>query len=167
MERSEFIKAMRSVANSVAVVTTDGSAGRHGATVSAFSSVSADPPTILVCLAAMSRIAAMVEENGKFNVNVLADGSSHFADRFAGMHDGDVSDRFDGIEFEACEMPKLPNATVFSCDIDQAISSGSHKILIGKVCATSPGNTQPLAYLDGTYHQVLPLDQNNKKANHE
>jgi flavin reductase (DIM6/NTAB) family NADH-FMN oxidoreductase RutF len=48
---------MRRVASSVTVVTTDGAAGRFGTTVSAFSSVSADPPTVLVCLFAQSRIA--------------------------------------------------------------------------------------------------------------
>jgi flavin reductase (DIM6/NTAB) family NADH-FMN oxidoreductase RutF len=46
--RDPFIRAMRGVANSVAIVTTDGVAGRHGATVSAFCSVSADPPSVLV-----------------------------------------------------------------------------------------------------------------------
>ena len=59
--RDAYVHAMRRVASSVAVVTTDGPAGCHGATVSAFSSVSADPPTILVCLRGGSRIAAARE----------------------------------------------------------------------------------------------------------
>ena len=58
VSRDLFIKGMRQVASSVAVVTTLGAHGRHGATVSAFSSVSADPPQLLVCLRSASRIAA-------------------------------------------------------------------------------------------------------------
>ena len=61
VSRERFVGAMREVAASVTVVTTDGPCGRHGATVSAFSSVSADPPTVLVCLHADSRIAKAVE----------------------------------------------------------------------------------------------------------
>ena len=48
---------MRQVAATVTVVTTDGPAGQAGATVSAFSSLSADPPSVLVCLKADTRIA--------------------------------------------------------------------------------------------------------------
>ena len=68
--RKSFISAMRRVASSVTVVTTDGPGGRHGATVSAFYSV-ADPPSALVCLKADSRIARSVSaRNGVFCVNV-------------------------------------------------------------------------------------------------
>ena len=63
--REEFIEALRGVASSVSVVTTDGAAGRHGATVSAFCSVSADPPTLLVCLRGQSRIRSEERRVGK------------------------------------------------------------------------------------------------------
>ena len=56
-QRTAFIHAMRGVAARVTVVTTNGKAGQRGATVSAFCSVSADPPTILVCLNKSSGIA--------------------------------------------------------------------------------------------------------------
>ena len=62
-----------------AVVTTDGPGGRYGATVSAFSSVSADPPTILVCLKSESRIARAVAVNGTLCVNVLPQGGADIA----------------------------------------------------------------------------------------
>jgi len=62
---------MRQVAATVTVVTTDGPSGQAGATVSAFTSLSADPPSVLVCLRADSRIARAVQDNGVFCVNVL------------------------------------------------------------------------------------------------
>ena len=60
--RDNFLQAMRRVASSVTVVTTDGPHGRHGATVSAFCSVSADPPSVLICLRADSRIESRIQE---------------------------------------------------------------------------------------------------------
>ena len=145
--REDYIRAMRGVASSVTVVTTDGPAGRHGATVSAFSSVSADPPTMLVCLRGGSRIAEAVARNGAFCINVLPHFQGAIADRFAGRDDGCVSNRFDGI---ACDMasgpaPVLKGATGFSCHIEQVVPSGSHIIIIGNVVHIEAGASDPLA----------------------
>jgi flavin reductase len=109
VERKNFVRAMRSVANSVAVVTTDGPAGRHGATVTAFCSVSADPPSVLVCLRIESRIAQAVTRNSMFCVNVLKDSASNIADRFAGRSDATSMDRFEGVDVVgvADEPPRL------------------------------------------------------------
>ncbi|MEQ8897939.1 MAG: flavin reductase family protein [Roseovarius sp.] len=158
VRRQDFISAMRRVAASVTVVTSDGPAGRAGATVSAFSSVSADPPTVLVCLAAQSRIAGVVQDNGRFCVNVLPEGFSDIADRFAGRHDGIVPDRFDGIEVFAPRgtAPVIDGATAFQCDLQQVVHSGSHVILLGHVRDVLDGAAAPLAYRDGAYHRVVP-----------
>ncbi|WP_120501594.1 flavin reductase family protein [Roseovarius sp. EL26] len=159
--RDEFISAMRGVASSVTVVTTDGPAGKLGATVSAFSSVSADPPTVLVCLFAESRIAKAVMENSEFSVNVLAESAAHIADRFAGRHDAEVSDRFDSIAHSKSThgMPGITGATVFCCDLQQAVRSGSHLIVLGQVRSVRDGQSRPLTYRDGNYHSVVPQDQ--------
>ena len=146
VNREEFIAAMRNVASSVSVVTTDGSAGRHGATVSAFCSVSADPPTVLVCLHASSKIAAFVKENGSFRVNVLPDTASDIADRFAGKHDDAINDRFDGVD-----MPGLPGATSLGCELAQTVVEGTHLICIGRVTDVTLGAELPLTYLAGKY----------------
>lgn len=156
--RDRFIAAMRQVASSVTVVTTDGSAGRHGATVSAFSSVSADPPTVLVCLLAESRIAQAVTGNGSFCVNVLAEQDAEIADRFAGRHDQWVGDRFSGIDCYGAPgtAPQIDGATAFRCDLQQTLRSGSHLIVLGHVRDVLASNARPLAYRDGCYHRVLP-----------
>lgn len=155
VRRDRFISAMRQVAASVTVVTTDGDAGRCGATVSAFSSVSADPPTVLVCLYAESRIAAKVTENRRFCVNVLPEDSAEIADRFAGRHDSWVDDRFDGIDCRDAGAPHITGATGFQCDVQQAVRSGSHLIVIGHVRDVQDGDSAPLTYRDGAYHRVV------------
>lgn len=156
--REAFIAAMRRVASSVTVVTTAGDGGRHGATVSAFCSVSADPPAMLICLRAESRIAAAVTENRVFCVNVLPQRHQQIADRFAGRHDHQVADRFEGVACEAVSMPApaLTGATVFCCMLVETIRSGSHRIFIGDVLETRAGALSPLAYLDGAYQRVVP-----------
>jgi flavin reductase len=155
--RDEFIAAMRRVAASVTVVTTDGPAGRHGATVSAFASVSADPPTVLICLFARSRIARAVLDNGGFCVNVLPETCAHVADRFAGRDDGSVADRFSGIALDAGgSAPRIAGATLFDCAIDQSMVSGSHLIVTGHVRGVCDAGAVPLAYREGGYHRVVP-----------
>lgn len=156
--RDSFIAAMRQVAASVTVVTTDGATGRHGATVSAFSSVSADPPTVLVCLFARSRIAGAVTENGAFCVNVLSETDAEIADRFAGRHDDRGPDRFAGIDIYGAPgtPPQIDGATAFLCDVQQTVRSGSHLIVLGHVRDVLPGGARPLTYRDGCYHRVLP-----------
>ena len=158
IDRSEFIRAMRTVAHSVTVVTTDGPHGRWGATVSAFTSVSADPPSILVCLLSDSRIAALVRENGCYAVNVLREGERSLAERFAGRGVAREADRFEGVELvTGARLPSLAAAhTVFQCRLEQTIVCGTHLICIGAVDAATSGACRPLAYLDGEYVAVIP-----------
>ena len=156
--KQQFFDGMSHAACTVNVVTTDGPAGRHGATVSAFCSVSADPPSALVCLKADSRIARAVTANRAFCVNVLPQPRRDLADRFAGCHDDQVADRFEGI---ACETdsetgPALAGATRFSCKLQETVDFGSHRIFIGRVVQVRQGSPAPLTYLNGAYHRGVP-----------
>lgn len=158
VRREQFIGAMRRVVSSVTVVTTDGSCGRHGATVSAFNSLSADPPSVLICLRAESRIARAVTENGRFCVNVLPEQDAEVAARFAGDRDVGNGSRFDGVALKdrgwAC--PALAAATAFCCEVINVARHGTHLIFVGHVVEVSQGENPPLIYLDGRYHRVHP-----------
>ena len=158
MARDAFVRSMRRVASSVAVVSTDGPAGCHGATVSAFSSVSADPPMILVCLRSGSRIAEAVTANGNLCVNVLPHDRHDLANRFAGRDDDLVEDRFSGVDYFGVEgaAPEIDGATIFSGSVAQIVAAGSHSIFICHVLSVREGAAAPLAYLDGNYHSVVP-----------
>ena len=157
VSRERFVGAMRQVASSVTVVTTDGPEGRYGATVSAFTSVSADPPTVLVCLHSDSRIARTVVKNGQYCVNVLPEESSEIADRFAGRHDERIKDRFSGVDTYGAEgtSPQIDGAVAFHAQVQQTIKSGSHLIVIGHVTHVAGGTARPLTYRDGAYHRVV------------
>src|SRR5271165_7621736 len=99
--RQRFLLGMSHAACTVNVVTTDGAAGRHGVTVSAMVSVSADTPqpTLLVCIHHKSSIAAALLKNGVFCVNVLRDDQSHISDSFAGRRSARGAARFDCTEW--------------------------------------------------------------------
>ncbi len=158
LQRNEFLAAMRRVAASVSVVTTDGDAGRHGATVSTFCSVSADPPTVLVCLRAESRIAAAVQRNGRFTISVLPENQASTAHRFAGAFDAVGEGRFAGISVVGLPglAPGIDGATVFGCRLGSTMREASHLICMGLVDAILAGPSAPLAYLGGAYCRVIP-----------
>ena len=154
MGRDEFVRAMRHVASSVGIVTTNGPSGLRGATVSAFCSVSADPPTILVCLHQESGIARCVAGNGVFNLNVLSQDCEALSEKFAGRRDCAAEDRFCDIEVVENSVPTIPGALVFECELSQHFIAGSHKIMMGRVNAISGNEINPLVYLDGAYRQI-------------
>ena len=158
VSRELFISGMRQVASSVAVVTTSGTAGRHGATVSTFSSVSADPPQLLVCLRSASRIASAVDANGAFCLNILSHRHPHVAERFSGTHDSAVADRFDGIETQVDQdgWVVLMDATAFACTVSGRLPAGTHTILLGRVQLVQTSEHDPLTYQRGRYRQLAP-----------
>lgn len=157
--RDDFLSAMRGVAASVTVVTTRGEAGKFGATVSAFCSVSADPPMVLVCLNAASRIAAQVRANGRFCVNILPQAATALADRFAGRDDARIADRFDGIALDPTTGVGLAGATVLRCSSHSVQPAATHLVCIGQVTEIVRAEAAPLAWVHGAYHAVTPLGE--------
>ena len=136
--RRSFLEAMAEAATGVTLVTSDGPAGRFGVTVSAFASVSADPPMLLACINRKSPAAAAIAANGGFCVNVLTAAQSFLADVFAGR-----SDRYAPYDFTCADWQRteggwrLTDAVAsFACALDREVAAGSHQILIGHVLAT-------------------------------
>lgn len=161
--RNDFLGAMSRAACTVSIVTTDGPAGRSGATVSAMSSVSADgaAPTLLVCLHEKSATAQAIRENGGFCVNVLRDGQSSISDRFAGRLES-IEGKFGGAAWEtgATGSPRLADALVsFDCRLAGGQQVGTHHIFIGEVIAIAARDEGlPLIYSGRAYGRPARLD---------
>lgn len=155
--RRIFIDGMRSVAAAVTVVTTDGPAGRHGATVSAFASVSADPPTLLVCLRSASRICAAALRNGAFTFTALAETDSRVARIFAGEFDAIDADRFARVTLTSFPglAPGISGGTCFACRLVRSIDQHTHTILIGRVLRVATAKRPPLVYHDRSYGRFV------------
>ncbi|MFN6979806.1 MAG: flavin reductase family protein [Gemmobacter sp.] len=156
--REGYVQAMRQVAGAVAVVTTDGVAGRHGATVTAFCSVSADPPTVLVCLRHGSRIGTAVAANGVFTLNVLPEDAAAVARTFAGEFDRQGDDRFARVDPVALPglAPAIAGALALACRVVRADRQDSHVIVVGTVVSIVHRPLAPLVYHDGGYRALQP-----------
>lgn len=156
--RRTFLEGMRQVAASVTIVTTDGVAGRHGATVSSFASVSADPPTVLVCLRSDSRICSAVRRNRVFTVSVLPEHGQEAARVFAGEFDSRLDDRFDVIGLASFSglAPGIEGASIFACTVVRLSQLHTHTIVIGQVAQVATARRPPLIYHDAAYGRVWP-----------
>lgn len=155
-----FLGAMRVQAAAVNVVTSDGPAGRVGVTVSAMSSVSAEPPLILACVNRRSPCVATIRQNGVFCINALSAEQSHLADTFAGRPSAGVPFDFDAASWTVLETraPVLVDAVAnLDCVIHEIVEAGSHTIFIGRVVGAQHRNVMPLIYCDRTYGAVGPL----------
>jgi flavin reductase (DIM6/NTAB) family NADH-FMN oxidoreductase RutF/DNA-binding transcriptional LysR family regulator len=155
--RQRFLVGMSHAACTVNVVTTDGSAGRHGVTVSAMVSVSADTPqpTLLVCIHERSAVAAAVLENGVFCVNVLRDDQAHISDQFAGRRRARGAEKFECTEWttQVTGAPRVLDALVaFDCRVTASERVGSHFVLFGSVQDIFvAGGGAPLIYANRAY----------------
>ena len=155
-----FLSAMRHAVTAVSIVTTNGETGELGITASAFSSVSAEPPLVLVCIKRQSQIEGMIRRNGVFCINVLSAGQSELANAFAGR-----SEIIEPYDFSAAQWTlgitgarRLMGATAsFECEMYNAIEAGTHSILIGRVIGLLASEEIPLAYQNRAYRRPAPL----------
>jgi flavin reductase (DIM6/NTAB) family NADH-FMN oxidoreductase RutF len=152
-----FRRAMASFAASVTVVTTIDAAGRHhGVTVTAFSSLSLEPPLCLVCIDKGASVSRAFREGAHFAVNVLASDQEALSVRFSGP-DGA---RFAGVRWRAgdvsgCALIDGSIATA-ECALKDVLPGGDHDILVGMVRATSSREGAPLVYFRGGYADLTP-----------
>ena len=160
---AQFTAAMGLAATGVSVVTTDGPAGRFGLTVSAVSSVSADPPLVLVCINRKSPAVAAVEANGVFAVNLLSARHRAYAETFAGRpREGRPFD-FANHDWRDGELslPLVTDATaIFECELHDRIDAGTHRIFIGRVVAAHRGEADPLVYCNRAFRRIVHHEGN-------
>lgn len=136
--KGRYLEAMSRGVTMVNVVTTDGVAGRFGATVSAMSSVSADmnPPALLVCLHQDGHTASAVMDNGAFCLNILQELQRHVADCFADRTRPASGDKFDCADWARTETGgwRLVDAMAsFDCRVLKGEIVGTHYVIIGSV----------------------------------
>lgn len=157
IDRDAFVAAMRKAASSVSIVTTAGRGGRFGVTVSAMSSVSADPPTVLVCVNTENFVSQAIERNDSFCVNLLSEEHTDVSDVFAGRQHCESGDRFDCAEWTTLTTgcPALIGATAaFDCLVKERLVIGSHQVFVGVVVDTRLNSGRTLVYHDRKYCRI-------------
>lgn len=153
----ELRAAMRRWATGVALVTVGNRAAGHGMTVNSFTSISLEPPTILVSLERTTRTHRLALEQGRFAVAILGDDQEDLSEIFAGRTP-DTDDRFKDIDVEhtTSGIP-VPQGclAVLDCVIDRTIDAGTHTLfiaLVEHVRISAAG--APLLYFNRDYHRL-------------
>ncbi len=158
-----FKRAMRHLAGAVSVITTGSGEARTGFTATSVSSLSVEPPTLIVCLNRDSSSWPVLFEHGAFCVNVLAHDHSHVADRFAGRGGAKGIARYEGAQWQSLSTGSLALAgalAAIDCEVEEALERHTHTILIGRVKALQlRDDAEPLLYWHGAYRLLSNLDR--------
>lgn len=159
MESQQFKDAMSQLAAAVTIVTTGTAEEPHGTTVSAFMSLSLEPPMVLVSLDQRSALLGQLPVGSPIGINVLSTAQGELARRFA---DKSV-DRFAGVSFSLEDAaPKLPcNHTWVAGTVSQLIAVGDHVLVVVDVVNAEVNSNQPLLYWQrefGTHGTIGPGD---------
>jgi len=156
----EFRSTVGAFATGVTVVTTRGEEHAYGMTANAFSSVSLDPPLILVCVINPSEGADHISRNGVFAVNILSVEQEPLSRYFASRDRPRGLDAFRDVPHRvaASGSPILEGAAAFmDCRLHATHEAGDHLIFIGEVLEldVQDGGT-PLVFHGGGYRLLEP-----------
>ncbi len=155
INKDEFRAALSRFASGVTVVTTkDADGNLHGLTVSAFCSVSLEPPLILICIDKHTVSHYAFQESRRFVVNILREEQIHHSIQFAAP----LADKFDGIAYHLNVegIPVLEDALVnLECRLVNAHDNGDHTIFVGQIEKSHISDGKPLVYFYGNYRAII------------
>lgn len=153
VDQAVFRDVIGRFASGVTVITTSSGEGDHGTTASAVSSLSMEPPMLLVCLNRTSRTQAAVLDSGVFAVNILGEDQGDVAWRFAGR----TPDKFDGIPLVrgVTGAPLIRDALAqIECEVRETVSGGTHTVFLAEVKRASGREGPPLTYFRGKFGRL-------------
>jgi flavin reductase (DIM6/NTAB) family NADH-FMN oxidoreductase RutF len=148
---------MRNWATGVTIVTATFGDQMAGATVSAFTSVALEPPTVLVCLNKKTFVHELMLKSWSYAVSLLSHDQEALSNRFAGL-DPTVTDRFEGLEITSGETgsPFIPDALAWlDCRVKHTLDTGTHTIFVAEVVGVQVNSeAPPLVYHNRTYKEL-------------
>ncbi|XID91420.1 flavin reductase family protein [Paenibacillaceae bacterium WGS1546] len=152
MDPREFRNAMGTFATGVTVISVYHDGKAHGMTANAFSSVSLEPPLVLVCIDHRANSLGYIREAGHFGVNVLSSEQEDVSRLFAHQK----LDKTPEIRFSETEgAPLLEGALVqCNCKVVQTVEAGDHTIFIGEVGEIRRTEGEPLCFYQGKYRAL-------------
>lgn len=132
IDPSAFRQVLGHFATGVTIVTAMHSGGPVGMAANSFTSVSLDPPYVLVCMARTSTTWPLIQSSGAFAVNMLAEGQEDVCRRFGSK----TGDRFGGTAWKPAVTgsPILHDSLAYvDCTIEMEHEAGDHIIVLGRV----------------------------------
>lgn len=153
VSREAFSETFSQVPGAVSVVSTYAEDGRpHGTTVSAFSSLSAEPPLVMVALDRSSDLLKELQTSMKFGINVLAAGQEDVGRGCARKGE----DKFKGVSWEDDDdLPRIHGTAAWiACEVQEFMPGGDHLIVVGLVKRCEALEEAPLLYHNRTFSQL-------------
>ena len=154
MDPREIRNVMGHFATGVTVITTKDKSGTpQGITANAFTSLSMDPPMVLICIDKKANCYDCFEESNVFAVNFLGEHQEHLSTRFATKG----IEKFEGIEWRRGEHdePLLEDAIGYvTCTIKHSYEGGDHTIYLGQILTAEASGDRPLLFFKGKYHRL-------------
>jgi flavin reductase (DIM6/NTAB) family NADH-FMN oxidoreductase RutF len=150
----EFRRACSRFATGVTIASVlDSGGGPHGLTVNSFTSVSLEPPLILISLGRKVTSIGHFRASKHFGINVLATGQQVLSERFARKG----HDRFDGLEWRSgvTGVPLLPGVlAAIECSVYKIVTMGDHDLFVGEMVHATIGKGEPLLYFASSYRHL-------------
>jgi flavin reductase (DIM6/NTAB) family NADH-FMN oxidoreductase RutF len=161
IDSQSFKATLAQWASGVTIVTSVYNGERVGITASSFTSLSANPPRVLICVAKRLYTHQAITESQVFAVNILTANQQEWGMRFAGLLP-EMADRFAGIEWFTAETgcPLLPDVLGWlDCRLSAAHDGGDHTIFVGDVVATGTANGgTPILYHNRHWRRLAPME---------
>lgn len=156
---AEFKLAMRRLATTIAIVTSGTGDERTGMAATAVTSVTTDPPTILVAVNRNASISPVLAKDRRFCVNLLAERHSDLVGVFSGQKKGLERFEVGGWTISPEGLPILPDAVAsILCNTTMAIEVATHTLFIGEVVSVCNHPTiDPLIWVDGKFASTRAL----------
>ncbi len=159
VDAQQFKIGMRSLAGAVNIITSAHGGHRFGMTATAVCSVSADPPTVLICVNKLATTHGAIAKSKVFCVNVLRADDWELSTSFSGAQTGEG--RFKSRDWTklATGSPVLIDSLVsFDCHVVDKLAHGTHTIFLGQVEQVLLGKKgKPLLYSEGQYAKLASL----------
>src|SRR5216684_2148391 len=153
VDDAQFKLAMSHFASGVTVVTTELEGKPYGMTVAAFSSLSLNPPLVLVCIEKSVKTHDAIVQAKKFGISILEQGQVDLSNRFASR----IEDKFAGVDIHRGELgvPLVAGAiTAIECRLADQLPGGDHTIFVGEVVDLRTGEGAPLVYFRSGYREI-------------
>src|SRR5262249_42577789 len=154
VDKQEFRRVLGHFAAGVTVITTVGDDGKpYGLTATAFTSVSLEPPLVLVCVDKRSESHPHFHVSGVFAVNFLTTDHEHLSRRFAVSGGDKFTDL--AVDGGVTGAPLLRDALGhLECRTVEVFEGGDHTIFLGQVEAADARDGEPLVYFRGAYRKI-------------
>ncbi|WP_460238206.1 flavin reductase family protein [Aurantivibrio plasticivorans] len=149
-------QGMRQLASGVSVIATRDKSGRpYAMTVTSITSVTDEPPALLICLHRQAAVAQVIGVGAIISANILKSDQQSVSDRCA--YTPNEEDRFSEGQWQDCELTHVPclqdGLATFICQVTQCIPYGTHDIVIANISSVKlhDENSEPLIYCRGGY----------------